>query len=133
MKILITGCAGFIGYHLCKKILKDHNFLVFGIDNLNDYYDVRIKKDRFESLLEFPRFKFLKIDISKKNYLDPFMKKNKFDIVINLAAQAGVRYSVDNPEAYLKSRSTLDVNITPQTVEHSTHGNQLLRNFITLL
>jgi len=102
MNILVTGCAGFIGYHLSKKLL-DNNFSILGIDNLNNYYDVKLKKDRLLILKQYKKFKFVKIDISKKKQLSKIFSLKKFDIVINLAAQAGVRHSIKNPEAYLSS------------------------------
>ncbi len=102
-KILVTGSAGFIGFHVCKIFLKN-NYSVYGIDNLNNYYDVKLKKDRTNFLKNnFKNYKFSKIDISDKKKLDKFFKKNHFNIVINLAAQAGVRYSIKNPDAYVKS------------------------------
>ncbi len=103
MKILITGCAGFIGFHVTKKILIDNFYDVIGIDNLNNYYDIKLKKDRLNILKKDKKFKFLKLDICNENNLDNFFKKNKFDIVIHLAAQAGVRHSISNPEEYIKN------------------------------
>ncbi|MBD1160266.1 GDP-mannose 4,6-dehydratase [Pelagibacterales bacterium SAG-MED14] len=102
-KILVTGCAGFIGFHLTNSLCKD-SYSVIGIDNLNNYYDVSLKKIRLKILKQkFKKnFKFIKLDISSK-YLENIFKKYKFSIVINLAAQAGVRFSVSNPESYLKS------------------------------
>ena len=101
MKILITGCAGFIGYHLSKK-LSLNNDKIFGIDNLNNYYDVDLKKKRLNNLSS-KNFFFFKIDIKDFNNLKKFFKKNKFDIVYHLAAQAGVRYSIFNPETYFEN------------------------------
>tara|TARA_B100000927_G_scaffold291238_1_gene292510 strand:+ start:1377 stop:2333 length:957 start_codon:yes stop_codon:yes gene_type:complete len=101
MKILITGCAGFIGYHLSKK-LSLNNDKIFGIDNLNNYYDVDLKKKRLNNLSS-KNFFFSKIDIKDFNNLKKFFKKNKFDIVYHLAAQAGVRYSIFNPETYFEN------------------------------
>lgn len=98
--ILITGCSGFIGYHLTKKLLD--NFNIIGIDNLNDYYDIKIKEDRLKNL-EHKNFKFIKCDISNKEVLDKIFNNYKIDTVINLAAQAGVRYSIDNPDTYINS------------------------------
>ena len=98
MKILITGCAGFIGYHLCKKLLKNNN-IVFGIDNLNNYYDLKLKKDRLKNLKN-KKFLFYKIDIKNKKKLLKFVKIKKIDVIYHLAAQAGVRYSIFNPETY---------------------------------
>ncbi len=104
MKILITGCCGFIGYHLCLKLLKKKNIKIYGIDNLNSYYDINLKKKRLSILKKSPKnFIFNKIDISKYNNLYKIFKKHKYDIVINLAAQAGVRYSIKNPLNYFES------------------------------
>ena len=101
MKVLITGCAGFIGYHLCSKMLNE-GYNVFGVDNLNSYYDVKLKKRRLSLLKKNKNFKFKKIDISNFDKLKHIFK-NKFEIVINLAAQAGVRYSLKHPNAYINS------------------------------
>ena len=103
MKVLITGCCGFIGYNLCLKLLKKKNIRIYGIDNLNSYYDINLKKKRLSILKTSKNFTFNKIDISKYNNLKKFFKKNKYDIVINLAAQAGVRYSIKNPSNYFES------------------------------
>jgi UDP-glucuronate 4-epimerase len=104
MKILITGCAGFIGFHLCEKILKTHKkYKIVGIDNLNNYYSVFYKKKRLSFLKDKKNFQFHKIDISNFKKLEEVFKKNKFDFVINLAAQAGVRYSISNPKEYMYS------------------------------
>jgi UDP-glucuronate 4-epimerase len=103
MKILVTGAAGFIGYHLCKNLLKK-KLHVYGIDNLNDYYSTQLKKDRIKILKKgnFKKyFLFKKLDIKSKNSLNNFCKKNKIDIIIHLAAQAGIRYSLKNPRDYL--------------------------------
>ena len=103
MKILITGCAGFIGFHLSKKILENKKFQIIGIDNLNSYYSVKLKKLRLNLLLKNKNFIFHKLDISNYNDLHKIYKKNKFDIIINLAAQAGVRYSITNPKEYIQT------------------------------
>ncbi len=102
MKVLITGCAGFIGFHLSKKLL-DLNFIIHGIDNLNHYYDINLKKNRLSILKKYKKFNFKKIDISNFKVLESNFKLNKYDIVVNLAAQAGVRFSIDNPRSYLNS------------------------------
>ena len=102
MKILITGSAGFIGFHLCNFLLKK-NFKVFGLDNLNHYYDIKLKKKRLGILKKSKNFKFFKIDLSNKIALNRAFKKIKIDYVVNLAAQAGVRYSISNQDAHLKS------------------------------
>ncbi len=102
-KILITGSAGFIGFHVCRVFLQK-KYEVLGIDNLNNYYDVKLKKNRINFLKKnFKNFQFLKVDLSNKKELIRVFKKNSFTKVINLAAQAGVRYSLINPDAYVKS------------------------------
>ena len=108
--ILVTGAAGFIGYHLCKKLIKN-NHKIIGLDNLNSYYDVELKLARLSNLKKEKKFKFYKIDISKKKKLNNIFKKYKFTQVIHLAAQAGVRYSIYNPDIYLNSNLTGFQNI----------------------
>lgn len=100
-KILVTGCAGFIGYHLCKVLCE--NNLIIGIDNLNDYYDVGLKNARLEELSSFKNFNFIKGNISNDSFLNKIFQEQRPNIVVNLAAQAGVRYSIDNPKAYIES------------------------------
>ena len=106
MNILITGCAGFIGFHLSKKLIKEGH-KVYGIDNLNNYYDVKIKIKRLNLLKKLDKAKknfiFKKIDISNYKLLVNYTKNKKFNAVVNLAAQAGVRYSINNPLEYFKS------------------------------
>ncbi|KXX68576.1 NAD-dependent epimerase/dehydratase family protein [Flammeovirga sp. SJP92] len=117
MKILVTGVAGFIGFHVAKKLIDD-NIEVIGIDNINDYYPMTLKFDRLKELgiqPDFIRynnkvksetmksFTFLRLDITDESHLLNLFNREKFDIVIHLAAQAGVRYSLDNPKAYIKS------------------------------
>ncbi len=103
MKILITGCAGFIGYSLCRKLLNSSTIKkIYGIDNVNSYYDIELKKTRLK-LLKNKKFVFKKIDISNKSKLKIFFKKIDVDIVIHLAAQAGVRASIYKPSLYYKS------------------------------
>ena len=101
-KILVTGAAGFIGYYLSKQLL-DMGCTVVGIDNLNDYYDVNLKNARLTLLQTYERFAFHKLNLADKPALDKLFIDEKFDIVVNLAAQAGVRYSIANPEAYINS------------------------------
>ena len=103
MKILITGCAGFLGFHLSKKLLQNKKNSITGIDNLNDYYSVKLKNKRLNILKKNKNFHFKKIDIENKKKLNNFLNKKKIDIIYHLAAQAGVRYSLVNPESYLKS------------------------------
>lgn len=101
-KILVTGAAGFIGYFLSKRLL-GMGCTVVGIDNLNDYYDVNLKYARLNLLKPYEKFTFHKLDLADKPALDKLFTDEKFDIVVNLAAQAGVRYSITNPEAYINS------------------------------
>ncbi|MFE4242172.1 NAD-dependent epimerase [Peribacillus butanolivorans] len=110
MKILVTGAAGFIGFHLTKRLLaQDIN--VIGVDNMNGYYDVLLKNDRLKILEKNPNFEFYKMDISNKEKLNQIFKDRTIQIVINLAAQAGVRYSIDNPDSYVNSNLVGFVNI----------------------
>ena len=109
-KILVTGAAGFIGFHLSKRLLKE-GFLVTGIDNMNDYYDVSLKKARLDLLLPQEAFEFHKIDLIDKENIDALFNDKKFDYVVNLAAQAGVRYSLENAYAYIDSNITGFLNI----------------------
>ena len=103
MKILVTGAAGFIGSFLCKKLLETSKDEIIGVDNLNDYYDVSLKEERLKMLLNFKSFRFIKGDISDKSFIDNLFNEYHFDIVVNLAAQAGVRYSIDHPDVYINS------------------------------
>ena len=109
-KILVTGSAGFIGYHLCKSLLND-NFDVLGIDNINDYYDVNLKKSRLNELRKNKNFIFEKIDIANRESLSKSFIKFQPSIVVNLAAQAGVRYSIENPYEYMNSNLAGFLNI----------------------
>lgn len=110
MKILITGSAGFLGYHASKLFLDKKN-LVLGIDNLNNYYDLSLKQKRLLVLKKYKNFKFKKIDISNFNSLKKVSIKFKPDLIINLAAQAGVRYSFKEPQQYIKSNIKGFLNI----------------------
>src|SRR5690242_20584093 len=100
--ILVTGAAGFIGFHLSAKLCK-LGYAVTGIDNLNEYYDVTLKHSRLSLLKQLPDFTFHQIDLTDKTGIDGLFKQNQFNYVVNLAAQAGVRYSLTNPYAYLES------------------------------
>lgn len=102
MKYLVTGAAGFIGAKVCELLCSKGN-LVVGVDNLNNYYDVSLKKSRLEQLVSFANFKFVKMDVSDRNDVLAIFSKEKFDRIIHLAAQAGVRHSMENPFAYIDS------------------------------
>lgn len=110
MNLLITGCAGFIGFHLALKRLSFKD-IVIGIDNLNEYYDVNLKKARLKLLQQYPNFIFYKADICNKELINNLFSKHKPEMVINLAAQAGVRYSLNHPQAYINSNITGFLNI----------------------
>lgn len=102
--VLVTGAAGFIGANLCLRLLNENKDIkVIGIDNMNDYYDVRIKEYRLDKLNGFSNFEFIKGSIADKELVNQIFESNKIDIVVNLAAQAGVRYSITNPDAYIES------------------------------
>lgn len=109
-KILITGSAGFIGFHLCRRLLRD-GFSVVGLDNLNDYYDVNLKRARLTQLEERSGFRFVKMSLEDRAGISALFKSEKFDITVNLAAQAGVRYSLVNPYAYIDSNISGFLNI----------------------
>jgi UDP-glucuronate 4-epimerase len=109
-KILITGIAGFIGYHLGKKLLAE-NWQVIGIDNMNNYYDVQLKRDRLSQLEGQKNFTFYQLDLADKDGMAELFLKEKFECVVNLAAQAGVRYSLTNPYAYIDSNISGFTNI----------------------
>ncbi len=125
-KIIVTGSAGFIGFSLCLKLLERKEDVV-GIDNHNEYYDPRIKASRLSELEKYENYKHYKIDISDKNSLDEVFIKNKPNIVANLAAQAGVRYSLENPLAYINSNIVGFTNIIEScrnnNVEHLVYAS----------
>ena len=109
-KILVTGCAGFIGMNLSKKML-EQKYNVLGIDNLNDYYSVELKKERLKVLKKYNSFDYLNVDLINKKLLEEIFEKNSIDKVVNLAAQAGVRYSLENPNSYVESNVLGFMNI----------------------
>jgi UDP-glucuronate 4-epimerase len=130
--ILVTGTAGFIGFHLAERLLKE-GYRVTGIDNLNDYYDVKLKYARLaESGIQksqidwgkvaistqYPDYRFIRINLEDKEAIDALFAKEEFDIVVNLAAQAGVRYSIENPDVYIKSNITGFYNILEACRHH---------------
>lgn len=125
MKILVTGTAGFIGFHLAKRLLEDGHEVV-GLDNINSYYDVRLKYARLretgieKSAIEYgkevgsnkyPEYRFMKLDLTDGDRLDALLGQERFDVVVNLAAQAGVRYSLENPRAYVDSNIVGFLNV----------------------
>ncbi len=116
-KVLITGAAGFIGFHLAQK-LDALGYAVVGMDNLNDYYDVGLKEARLEKLEPLADFSFHKIDLEHKERIDALFADEKFDYVVNLAAQAGVRYSLENPYAYINANVTGFLNILEACRHH---------------
>lgn len=102
--ILVTGAAGFIGSNLSSKLLKDiSGVTIIGLDSVNDYYDVRLKEERLKKLSVFPNFKFIKGNLADKGIIEKIFVDYKPSVVVNLAAQAGVRYSITNPDAYIES------------------------------
>ena len=109
-KILITGAAGFVGFHL-TNLLVEKGYHIIGIDNMNDYYDIRLKEGRLDIMKKHENFTFYKMDLKDKESIDHLFEKYRFDYVINLAAQAGVRYSIENPYAYVDSNLIGFVNI----------------------
>ena len=140
-KYLVTGAAGFIGFYLSKSLLED-GATVIGLDNVNDYYDVRLKEARLDILTAYPQFRFVKADLADKEALFTLFAEEKFDVVVNLAAQAGVRYSIDNPDVYIQSNVVGFFNVLEACrhypVEHllyasssSVYGNQEKTPFST--
>lgn len=116
-KILITGSAGFVGYHLAQKLCKD-NWEVIGIDSLNDYYDPQLKTDRLKQLEKYNNFNFIQLDLVEKENLLNLFETQHFDFIIHLAAQAGVRYSIENPSAYIDSNIIGFINILEACRKH---------------
>src|SRR5689334_21242562 len=110
MELLVTGAAGFIGMHVAARLLQSgHN--VTGIDNLSDYYDVRLKEGRLSVLRPYPNFRFIKMDLADREKVNELFNGGNFERVIHLAAQAGVRYSLENPHAYIQSNIVGFTNI----------------------
>ncbi len=132
MNILVTGAAGFIGSNLCERILRDQpDCVVIGIDNMNDYYDVSIKEWRLQQLNSFgSRFIFIKGNIADKKLIDDVFSKYTPEIVVNLAAQAGVRYSIINPDAYIESNLIGFYNILEACRHSYDNGKSGVRHLV---
>ena len=117
MKILVTGAAGFIGYHLCKK-LYGGNADIVGVDSMNAYYDIALKNMRLAELEKLKGFRFIKMDICDRQALFALLKAENFDAVCHLAAQAGVRYSIENPYTYVENNVAGFLNILEGCVQN---------------
>jgi UDP-glucuronate 4-epimerase len=117
-KVLVTGAAGFIGFHLCRRLLADGK-VVLGLDNLNDYYDVGLKQARLAQLQEKSNFSFVKLDLADRQGMVEFFAQERPELMVHLAAQAGVRYSLENPHAYVDSNLVGFVNVLEGCRHHS--------------
>src|SRR5580658_2538499 len=117
--ILVTGAAGFIGFHVAQRYLKEGRAVV-GLDNLNDYYDPNLKLARLERLKSMPGFQFVRADLADAAALATVFREGKFEVVVNLAAQAGVRYSLINPQSYVQSNLVGFANLLEMCRHHGT-------------
>ena len=126
--ILVTGSSGFIGSNLCKRLLNDYdNIKIVGLDNMNDYYDVHIKESRLDELSKFDNYTFIKGNLADKEVINKIFEDYKPSVVVNLAAQAGVRYSIENPDAYIEANLIGFYNILEacrhNSVEHLVYAS----------
>ncbi|HRP35452.1 MAG TPA: SDR family NAD(P)-dependent oxidoreductase, partial [Gammaproteobacteria bacterium] len=126
MKVLVTGAAGFIGFHTAKKLLERGDEVV-GLDNLNEYYDPTLKRARLSRLQDKRNWRFRKLDLVDRSGMMELFKSEKFDRVVHLAAQAGVRYSIENPMAYVESNLVGQTNLLEgcrhSEVEHLVYAS----------
>jgi len=126
MKIIVTGAAGFIGFHTSRKLLERGDTVV-GLDNFNDYYDVALKESRASVLDDYDKFKMVRIDLADRDAMEALFAEEKFDRVVHLAAQAGVRYSIENPHSYIESNIVGTLHILEgcrhNDVEHLTYAS----------
>jgi UDP-glucuronate 4-epimerase len=118
LRLLVTGAAGFIGMHVCKRLLGRGDSVV-GLDNLNDYYDVSLKEARLAQLTEKERFSFVRLDLADREGMTALFARERFDVVVNLAAQAGVRYSLVNPHAYVEANLVGFMNVLEGCRHHA--------------
>ena len=119
MKVLVTGAAGFIGYHLAERLLGRGDRVV-GLDNLNAYYEVALKEARLARLRKHQGFEFVRADLADRPAMQSAFARGKFDAIVNLAAQAGVRYSLENPRAYVEANVAGFMNVLEGAREHGT-------------
>tara|TARA_B100002052_G_C15837897_1_gene578694 strand:+ start:251 stop:1207 length:957 start_codon:yes stop_codon:yes gene_type:complete len=120
-KILVTGCSGFIGMHLCQNLLED-GYNIYGIDNMNDYYDTNLKESRLKELVNYSNFSFLKADICDQSAINKIFELFKPSKVVNLAAQVGVRYSIENPSEYIHSNISGFMNVLEACIDFNVQG-----------
>jgi UDP-glucuronate 4-epimerase len=117
MKILVTGAAGFIGFHLARRLVEE-SYEVVGVDNLCPYYDVNLKLDRIKQIKHYKNFKFIKLDLKDTEHVFKLFDEEKFDYILHMAAQAGVRYSLKNPYQYIDSNILATVNLFEAVKTH---------------
>ena len=128
-RVVVSGGAGCIGFHLCRELLKQ-GVQVAGLDNLNDYYDVSLKEYRLKQLASFRRFRFYRCDLADEQALEQVFKEVQPELVVNLAAQAGVRYSIDHPRAYINSNIIGFFNVLEACRQSLKEGNTPVRHLV---